>query len=46
MLVQYQIENNLSVAEFISVLENSGLADRRPVADINRIKLMIKKRII
>jgi predicted N-acetyltransferase YhbS len=42
MTVEYQIENELSITEFISVLERSGLAERRPVGEIKRIELMLK----
>lgn len=42
MTVHYQIENKLSVTEFISVLERSGLAERRPIAKIQRIEMMLK----
>jgi ribosomal protein S18 acetylase RimI-like enzyme len=35
-------EDDLSVAEFIGVLERSGLAARRPVADRARIKAMLE----
>ena len=42
MFVQYQIENDLSADEFISILEKSGLAERRPTADTNRIETMVK----
>ena len=42
MGVLYQIENNLLVNEFISVLQKSGLAERRPVDEHGRIKMMVK----
>lgn len=40
-MIEYKIESNLSVEEFIDVLNDSSLGERRPVADIPRIKKMI-----
>ena len=42
MIVQYQIENDLSADEFISILKRSGLAERRPTEDFSRIETMVK----
>jgi predicted N-acetyltransferase YhbS len=38
----YQIENDLSVEDFRTVLENSTLAQRRPVEDTERLTAMLK----
>lgn len=40
--ITYQIENNLSVEDFKAVLENSTLAQRRPVEDTERLSAMLK----
>lgn len=40
--IKYQIENNLSVDEFIDCLVDSTLGERRPVDDRERIAKMIK----
>jgi len=40
-LIEYKIESNLSVEEFVDVLNDSSLGERRPVADILRIQKMI-----
>ncbi len=40
--VIYQIENNLSIDEFIEVLVNSTLAARRPIAEPHRIAKMLE----
>ncbi|MCL6099119.1 MAG: GNAT family N-acetyltransferase [Bacteroidetes bacterium] len=40
--VRYQIENNLSVDEFIDCLVDSTLGERRPVDDHKRIAKMVK----
>lgn len=42
MKITYTIENNLSPEEFINILNESGLAERRPVEDLPRIVTMIK----
>jgi predicted N-acetyltransferase YhbS len=42
MSVEYQLEPELSAAEFISVLRRSTLAERRPVDDGDRIELMLR----
>ncbi len=41
MTVQYDLEPNLHVEEFIDVLRRSTLAERRPVEDLQRIALML-----
>jgi ribosomal protein S18 acetylase RimI-like enzyme len=41
MEITYQEEINLSATEFISVLERSTLAERRPVNELDRIQGMI-----
>ena len=38
----YTVEKSLDVSEFIEVLKNSTLADRRPVDDEQRISSMCK----
>jgi ribosomal protein S18 acetylase RimI-like enzyme len=40
--IQYQIEKNLSPAEFKQVLIESSLGERRPVDDDNRIRTMVE----
>lgn len=40
--VEYQIENNLNVDEFIDCLIDSTLGERRPVNDRERIAKMVK----
>lgn len=40
--VQYALEPDLSAEAFIGVLETSGLAARRPVADRRRIEAMLR----
>ncbi|WP_439627108.1 GNAT family N-acetyltransferase [Gemmata sp.] len=42
MPITYQLEPDLSPAEFIDVLVRSTLAERRPVDDAQRIALMLK----
>lgn len=42
MRVEYARERDLSCDDFISVLEASGLAGRRPVADRDRIERMLR----
>ncbi|MCE9562255.1 MAG: GNAT family N-acetyltransferase [Planctomycetes bacterium] len=41
MLVQYQLEPALTVAEFIDVLVRSTLAERRPVHDADTMQKML-----
>ena len=41
-MILYQIENNLSSAEFIDVLSRSTLSERRPIDDPERIGNMLK----
>jgi predicted N-acetyltransferase YhbS len=41
-MIVYKIENELSVDEFITVLVNSSLAERRPAKDPDRIKKMLE----
>jgi GNAT superfamily N-acetyltransferase len=38
----YQLEPDLTVAEFIDLLERSTLAERRPVDDEARLEVMLK----
>src|SRR4051812_25508698 len=40
--ISLAVEPGLSVAEFVDVLERSGLAERRPVADLKRIGTMLE----
>jgi predicted N-acetyltransferase YhbS len=40
--INYQVENQLPVEEFISVLNRSTLGERRPVEDTERIADMLK----
>jgi predicted N-acetyltransferase YhbS len=42
MEVKYTIEENLKTEEFIIVLKESGLAERRPVHDLVRIEKMLR----
>ena len=39
----YQIEKNLSIDEFIEVLVNSTLGERRPVNEPDRIAKMLEQ---
>lgn len=39
--IRYAIENDLKADEFIDVLQRSGLAERRPVAERDRIEAML-----
>ncbi len=41
-MIEYKIEKQLSVEEFKEVLINSTLGERRPVADIDRLKQMLQ----
>jgi predicted N-acetyltransferase YhbS len=40
--IRYRIEDNLSPAEFVDILERSGLAPRRPVDEPERIRAMVE----
>jgi len=40
--VTFALEPGLSVSEFVDVLERSGLAERRPVGDLDRIGTMLR----
>ncbi|HEX3006926.1 MAG TPA: GNAT family N-acetyltransferase [Bacteroidales bacterium] len=42
MTVNYAIEKNLDADEFLQILFDSGLAERRPVHDKERITSMLK----
>jgi predicted N-acetyltransferase YhbS len=42
-MIEYRIEPDLSVAEFIDVLERSTLAQRRPVSDRETIAQMLAR---
>jgi ribosomal protein S18 acetylase RimI-like enzyme len=42
MQITYQVENNLSVAEFRDVLVRSTLGERRPIDDNDRLEKMCK----
>jgi ribosomal protein S18 acetylase RimI-like enzyme len=42
MTIDYQTEPDLSASEFIDILNRSTLAERRPVADRDRIVTMLK----
>ena len=42
MKILYQVENNLSVAEFRDVLVRSTLGERRPIDDSDRLEKMCK----
>jgi predicted N-acetyltransferase YhbS len=41
-MIEYKIENNLSVEEFRMVLVNSTLGQRRPVDDPDRLRKMLE----
>lgn len=41
-MIEYKIENNLSVEEFIQALINSTLSERRPIDDFDRISKMLE----
>jgi GNAT superfamily N-acetyltransferase len=41
--ILYQLEPQLTAAEFIDVLRRSTLAERRPVDDVPRIEQMLRK---
>jgi predicted N-acetyltransferase YhbS len=40
--IRYGIEDNLEPAEFVDILERSGLAARRPVDEPERIRAMVE----
>jgi GNAT superfamily N-acetyltransferase len=40
-MISYQIETKISLKEFQSILEESGLAHRRPMDDLNLLARMI-----
>jgi ribosomal protein S18 acetylase RimI-like enzyme len=42
MQITYQVENNLSVAEFRDILVRSTLGERRPIDDNDRLEKMCK----
>jgi len=41
-MINYQIENDLAVEEFKSVLVRSTLGERRPIDDLERLEAMVK----
>jgi predicted N-acetyltransferase YhbS len=41
-MIEYRIENDLSVEEFRAVLENSTLGERRPVNDPEKLRKMLE----
>ena len=41
-MIKYQIEENLDADEFLEVLVNSTLGERRPIDDTDRIKNMVE----
>lgn len=41
--ISFNLEPDLSAAEFIEVLVKSSLAERRPVSDLRRIELMLRQ---
>lgn len=41
-MITYQIENDLNVEEFIQVLVNSTLGERRPIEEPDRISKMLQ----
>lgn len=43
MNIKYEIEKNLSVSDFVNVLNSSGLGKRRPVNDAVRLQEMIDR---
>lgn len=40
--IRYQIENELALDEFVSLLNRSTLGERRPVDDEDRLRSMLK----
>ena len=41
-MIKYQIEKNLDADEFLEILVNSTLGERRPIEDTDRIKNMVE----
>lgn len=41
-MIRYQIEEQLDFREFIAILKKSGLSDRRPIGDEERIKKIVQ----
>jgi len=41
-MIEYEIDNNLTPEEFIVILNTSTLVERRPVNELERIKIMLK----
>jgi len=41
MAITYQVETQITVQEFIEVLQNSTLAERRPIEDLGRMQKML-----
>lgn len=41
LAISYQVEKTVSVTEFLTVLEKSTLAERRPVEDFERLQAML-----
>ncbi len=41
-MIQYQIEENLTIEEFKTVLERSTLGEKRPINDPERLSKMIE----
>ena len=42
MNIEYKLNKNITLSEFIEVLKNSTLGERRPIDDLETIKGMIK----
>ena len=42
MNIEYKLNNNLTSTEFIEILKNSTLGERRPIKDLETIKGMIE----
>jgi predicted N-acetyltransferase YhbS len=40
--IRYQIENELGLVEFVSLLNRSTVGERRPLDDADRLKAMLK----
>ena len=40
-MISYQLETEISLTEFLSILKESGLARRRPMEDLNLLERMI-----
>lgn len=41
-MVMYAVERGLGVGEFVEVLNRSGLGERRPVGDLERMEKMLR----